>query len=119
MVALYLKIRQVLGPSPLQHTGMVNSVPPGSGYSISVHQHVFSSSNPLVAQLFPNELGMGSLMSDSIVPVTPTGLSSPPASWSPGLADTVLKVDARFKVMVLSLPSSTLKSKLPLFVENY
>lgn len=104
LTEIYHKIRQVLGPSPLQHTGMANSVPPGSGYSISIHQYIFSSSNPLAAQLFPNELGMGSLIPDSIVPVSATAsLSSPPASWTPGLADSVLKVDARFKKIINQL----------------
>ncbi|KAF8334294.1 uncharacterized protein EI90DRAFT_3051717 [Cantharellus anzutake] len=103
LTEVYHKIRQVLGPSPLQHAGMANSVP-GSGYSISIHQHIFSSTNPLFTQLFPNELASSSFAPDTTASVPPSApLSSPPATWSPGTADAVLKVDARFKKIINQL----------------
>jgi len=105
LIEIYHKIRHLAGSSPLQHSGMAYSVPPGSGYAISV-QSPTTTNNPIFNQLFTPTVDPSGQLFGSETPVgsyvSPTGgLTSPPASWSPSLAESIVKVDSRFKVSKL------------------
>lgn len=85
---------------------MQHSVPPGSGYSI-VPQTPNHSNNPIYSQLFPADHLASRSMPDSPTPQTasvpfiPGGMIGSPATA--GTAETVLKLDGRFKVRIADL----------------
>jgi len=105
LIEVYHKIRQVVGSTPLSNSGMAHTVPPGSGYSISL-QSTYTASDPNYSQLFPNEhhgFHTHGLESPSGLAPGPAGIISPPPTWTPSLADTIVKVDGRFKKIINQL----------------
>ncbi|KAJ7677215.1 hypothetical protein B0H17DRAFT_945085 [Mycena rosella] len=114
---VYNKISKLLGPSPFPHTAQSMMGPlgllaphPGVSYlfspdgssgpygtpqqgQFSSNPHLSSNSNP---NLPGSELDLGTLW--GIANVSAGGhMSSPPATWTAGLGEMVLKIDGKFK----------------------
>jgi len=106
LTEMYTKLRDLVNTIPMLHSGMAYSVPPGSGYWIGM-QTPNHNNNPLYSQLFPsdhvssrNMPELPSPQSTSVTPVTANGSTSGAGA---GTADTVLKLDGRFKKIVNQL----------------
>jgi hypothetical protein len=101
---VYNKISRILGPSPFSNSGQHMMGPLGLLAPHPGVSYLFSGQDVTPK---PQDDSDGSLWGIANAH-TPShsyggGLGSPPPSWTPGLADVLLKVDTKFKVGSISI----------------
>ncbi|KIK17022.1 hypothetical protein PISMIDRAFT_238588 [Pisolithus microcarpus 441] len=101
---VYNKISRTLGPSPFSNSGQHMMGPLGL---LSPHPGVSYLFSGQDSSQRPVDDGDGSLWGIANAQGTGHGyggaMGSPPPSWTPALGDTLLKVDAKFKVWFILL----------------
>ncbi|KAH7889979.1 hypothetical protein F5I97DRAFT_1849067 [Phlebopus sp. FC_14] len=101
---VYSKISRILGPSPFPNSGQHMMGPLGLLAPHPGVSYLFSGQDATPKQIDESEGSLWGIANAHHASHSYGGaLGSPPPSWTPGLGDMVLKVDAKFKKITSAL----------------
>src|ERR1700729_27594 len=99
---VYAKISRILGPSPFPHSSQHMMGPLGLQAPHPGVSYLFSGAEATPKDDVKDEGSLWGIAHAHAPPstggYTNGGMNSPPPSWTPALAEMVLKVDGKFKV---------------------